>query len=222
MDKAGTLESRLAALRAASVERLPKLAALHRHLLAELTEAVVPGARAIGDQAPEIELPSGANDRPVRLSWMLDSGPVILSFYRGHWCPYSNVELSALVQAYRQIHALGGATLLYVGPETRQNAAKMRQKWDAPFPVLSDFDGRAMEAYGVAFDLPDSLREDYGQLGFPDLNPGTAWRLPIPATFLIDQLGVIQARHLDPDFSRRAEPADILAALRRIKPSIAA
>jgi peroxiredoxin len=221
MDNAETLESRLAALRNAGVERLPQLAALHERLFAELTEAVMPGARAIGDRAPEIELQSATGDRPVRLSWLLDSGPVILSFYRGHWCPYSNVQLSSLSQAYPQIQSLG-ASMLYVGPETHQNAAKMRAKWDAPFPVLYDDEGRAMDAFGVGFEMPDYLREDYASLGFPDLNPGTSWRLPIPATFLIDQLGVIRARHLDPDFSRRAEPADILAALRRIKPRLAA
>jgi peroxiredoxin len=221
MDRAETLESRLAALRAAGVERLPELVAWHERLFAELTEAVVPGARAIGDPAPEIELPTAADDRPVRLSWMLDSGPVILSFYRGHWCPYSNVELSALQQAHPQILEFG-AEVLYLGPETRQNAAKMRQKWDASFPVLYDAEGCAMDSYGVAFELPDYLRGDYALLGFPNLNPRTGWRLPIPATFLIDQLGVIRARHLDADFSRRAEPADIVAALRRIKPRIAA
>jgi peroxiredoxin len=206
MDRAKILESRLAVLRDAGAERLPQLAALHERLFAGLTEAVVPVARAIGDPAPEIELPSAGNDRPVRLSWMLDSGPVILSFYRGHWCPYSNVELSALQQTHAQIRDFG-AEVVYVGPETPRNAAKMRQKWDAPFPVLYDAEGCAMDAYGVAFELPDYLREDYALLGFPDLNPGTGWRLPIPATFLIDQLGVIRARHLDPDFSRRAEPA---------------
>jgi peroxiredoxin len=109
-----------------------------------------------------------------------------------------------------------------VGPETRQNAAKMRAKWDAPFPLLYDADGSAMDAFGVGFEMPDYLREDYSRLGLPGHNPGTGWRLPIPATFLVDQLGVIRARHVDPDFTRRAEPADIVAALRRLKPRIAA
>lgn len=88
--------------------------------------------------------------------------------------------------------------------------------------MLYDAEGCAMDAYGVAFELPDYLREDYALLGFPDLNPGAGWHLPIPATFLIDQLGAIRARHLDPDFSRRAEPADILTAVLRIKPRIGA
>jgi peroxiredoxin len=221
MDDSETLESRLAALRAASAARNPSVASLHERLFAELAETAVPRARNIGEQAPDIELRSASDDRPVRLSWMLDVGPVILSFYRGHWCPYSNVELSALVQAYPALRKQGGV-LLYVGPETRANAAKMRAKWESPFPVLYDADGSAMEAFGIAFEMPEYLREDYRHLGFPDVNPGTGWRLPIPATFLMDQLGVIRARHVDPDFTRRAEPADILTALKRVRRQVAA
>lgn len=216
-----TLESRLAALRIASAERNPQVAKLHERLAAELAETVVPGVLGLGDHAPDFELRSASDDRPMRLSWMLDTGPVIISFYLGHWCPYSNVELSSLVEAYPKVRKLGGVPL-YVGPETRANAAKMRAKWDSPFPVLYDTDGAAMEAFGIAFEMPEYLRDVYRQLGFPDLNPGTGWRLPIPATFLIDQMGVIRARHVDADFTRRAEPSGILAVLRRVKPRIAA
>ncbi len=221
MDKPETLESRLAALRAASAERLPHLAPLHERLFAELRENVVPGVRNIGDKAPEIQLESATGNRQVRLSWLLDSGPLIVSFYRGHWCPYSNVQLSALSQAFPEIQELG-ANILYVGPETRPNAAKMRAKWDAPFPVLCDTDGHVMDSFGVGFEMPEYLRDDYKSIGLPDLNPGTGWRLPIPATFFVDQLGVIRARNVDADFTRRAEPSDIVAVLKRLKPRSAA
>jgi peroxiredoxin len=216
-----TLESRLEALRTASAERNAPVAALHERLFAELAETVVPNVRDLGEQAPDFQLHSATDDKPIRLSWMLDVGPVILSFYRGFWCPYSNVELSALVQVYPQMRKLGGVPL-YVGPETRANASKMQAKWDSPIPLLYDAEGRAMDAMGVSFELPEYLREDYSHLGFPHLNPGTGWRLPIPATFLIDQLGVVRARHVDPDFTKRAEPADIIAALKRVRSRIAA
>ena len=216
-----TLESRLAALRAASVKRNPQVALLHERLIAELTESVVPGAPDLGDPAPDVELRSAGDDRPIRLSWMLDVGPVIISFYRGHWCPYSNVQLSELARRYPEFRKLGGMPL-YVGPETRRNSAKMRAKWNSPIPVLCDADGRAMDAFRIAYEMPEYLRDDYRELGFPDWNPGTGWRLPIPATFLIDQLGVIRARHVDPDFTRRAEPVDILAALKRVGSRMAA
>ena len=216
-----TLELRLAALREATAERNPFVTELHERLFAELAESVVPNVRKVGDQAPDFELRSAADDRPMRLSWLLDVGPVLISFYRGFWCPYSNVELSELVQAYPQIRKLGGVPL-YVGPETRMNAAKMRAKWNSPFPVLYDADGHAMDAFGTSFEMPDYLHDDYRQIGLPNLNPGTGWRLPIPATFLIDQMGVIRARHVDADFTRRAEPIDILAALKRVRSRIAA
>jgi peroxiredoxin len=214
-----TLESRLAALREASAKRNPLVAEMHARMFAELAESAVPNVRNMGDQAPDFELRSAADDRPIRLSWMLDAGPVLLSFYCGFWCPYSNVELSGLVEAYPQIRKVGGVPL-YVGPETRANAAKMRAKWNSPFPVLYDADGRVMDAFGVSFEMPAYLRDDYRQLGFPDINPGTGWRLPIPATFLIDQLGVIRARHMDADFTRRAEPGDIVAAIKRLRSRI--
>lgn len=216
-----TLESRLAALRDTSAERSPQLAELHKRLFVELAESVIPSVRDLGDQAPDFELRSATEDRPARLSWMLDAGPVIISFYRGHWCPYSNVELSSLVQFYPQIRKLGGVPL-YIGPETRANATKMRAKWNSPISVLYDTDGHAMDALGVGFEMPEYLHDDYHKLGFPDLNPGTGWRLPIPATFLIDQLGVIRARHVNADFTRRAEPTDILAALKRVRSRITA
>jgi peroxiredoxin len=126
-----------------------------------------------------------------------------------------------MAQEYPRIRKLGGVPL-FVGPETRTNAAKMRAKWDSPFPVLCDTDGRAMDGFRISFEMPEYLREDYRQLGFPDINPGTGWRLPIPATFVVDQLGVIRARHVDPDFTRRAEPTDIVTAVRRVNSRVAA
>jgi peroxiredoxin len=221
MPEQETLESRLAALRSASAERNPQTARLHKRLIAELAGWIVPEVRQVGDQAPDFELRSAADDKPIRLSWMLDVGPVIISFYRGFWCPYSNVQLAELARAYAEIRGLG-AVPLFVGPETRANAAKMRAKWESPVPVLYDSDGRTMDAFRVAYEMPEYLRDDYRQLGFPNLNPGTGWRLPVPATFLIDQLGVIRARHVDADFTRRAEPADIIAALKRLRSRIAA
>jgi hypothetical protein len=70
--------------------------------------------------------------------------------------------------------------------------------------------------------VPDYLREDYGRLGFPDLNPATAWRLPVTATYIVDRLGVIRGAHVDPDYTRRLEIGQILATLQRIRPRVAA
>lgn len=210
-----TLESRLAVLRNTSEQRLPQLAELNQRLFSDLRATVVPIAAEVGDAAPEIELPSALTGRPVRLSWLLDAGPVVLAFYRGHWCPYSQVQLQGLQQAYGAIRALG-AELVFVGPETLESTARVIEKFGGAVPLLADTEGAAMDAYRVAYTMPAYLRAEYEPIGFPGLNPDTAWRLPITATFLIDQLGVIRARHLDPDYTRRMEPADIVACLRRM------
>ena len=83
--------------------------------------------------------------------------------------------------------------------------------------MLSDIDGAAMDAYGISFDLPESLRGMYSRLGFPDRNPGTGWRLPVPATFVIDGGGVIRSRHCLADYRYRMEPRDIVAAVEGVR-----
>lgn len=73
-----------------------------------------------------------------------------------------------------------------------------------------------MDAYGISFDLPESLRGMYSRMGFPDRNPGTGWKLPVPATFVIDQSGVIRSRHCLSDYRYRMEPRDIIEAVREL------
>jgi peroxiredoxin len=157
----------------------------------------------------------------IRLSWVLDEQPAVICFYRGHWDPYSNVHLHAVQQAYAEIRSLG-AEVFFVGPETRESARKMRDKWQTDMPVLYDTDGRVMDAFGISYEVPEYLRKDYSHLGFPDLNPGTGWRLPLAATFVIDQLDVIRLAHADPDYTRRLEIEEIVATVRRVRPSVAA
>ncbi len=79
--------------------------------------------------------------------------------------------------------------------------------------MLNDREGAVMDAYGVSFDLPERLRPAYRGLGFPDRNPETGWRLPVPATFVIDRGGVIRSRHCLADYRYRMEPRDVVAAV---------
>ena len=210
-----TLESRLATLREAASRELPRLADLNERLFRELAVAIVPGVVDVGDRAPEIELPSAVTGRPARLSWLLDDGPAVVVFHRGRWCPYSNVHLHGLREAYDEIRALG-AEVLFVGPDTVADARRMTEQWGSRVPVLADVQGKAMEDYGVAYTIPDFLRPGFEPLGFPMANPDTGWRLPIPATFIVDRLGVIRARHVNPDYTRRMEPAEIVVKLRNV------
>ena len=126
------------------------------------------------------------------------------------------MELQVLQQAYPAIQALGAQVFL-VGPETREDALKLMDKQKATIPLLYDLDGSVMEAYKLAFTIPDYLKAGYKMFGgFPDANPDTGWRIPVPATYVIDQASVIRGRHVNADYTRRMEPAEIIAVLKEI------
>ncbi len=83
--------------------------------------------------------------------------------------------------------------------------------------MLSDSDGAVMDAYGISFELPERLKAGYTRMGFPDRNPATGWRLPTPATFVVDTGGVIRSRHCLSDYRYRMEPRDIIEAVEALR-----
>ena len=97
------------------------------------------------------------------------------------------------------------------------DARKLLGKNETDIPVLTDSNGRAMDAYGISFELPERLKGAYTRLGFPDRNPVTGWWLPVPATFVIDSGGVIRSRHCLADYRYRMEPRDIVAAVEALR-----
>ena len=169
-------------------------------------------ARA-GDLAPDFTL-TDQNGAAVALSGLLKDGPVVLSFYRGGWCPYCNLELRALQARLADFRRLG-ARLIAVSPESPDGTVSTSEKNALTFPVLSDHGSRVARAFGVAFDLADELRPIYARFGhaLPDVNDHDSWTLPVPATFLIDVDGAIALAFVDVDYRSRLEPADIVAAL---------
>ena len=174
-------------------------------------------AKTIGDAAPDFTLPN-AIGRPVSLSGLLARGPVVLSFYRGGWCPFCSLELQALQAIQPEIQSLG-ATLVGISPETPDNSLSTKQKQQLTFEVLSDQGNRVARDYGLLFQIYDEMRPLYLEWGFdlPAVNGDDSWEIPVPATYVIDPGGVIRAGHVDKDYTRRMEPADILAALHTIQ-----
>lgn len=211
-----TLETELERMRAAAAARAtPERAALQAEAIAEIERLVAGKALPTGARAPDFTLRSASDDREVTLSSLLRSGPVVVSFYRGQWCPYCNVELRAVEERYAEIKALG-AEVVFIGPETRENAAKMIEKTESTVPVLYDVDGDVMDAYGLTFEVPEWLRPAYERFGFPEVNGATGWKLPIPATYVIGPDRVVAARFANADYRYRMEPEDIIAAVRTI------
>ena len=170
-------------------------------------------ARTVGDAAPVFTLPN-AIGRPVSLSNLLGRGPVVLSFYRGGWCPFCSLELQALQAILPEIQSLG-ATLVGISPETPDNSLSTKQKQQLTFEILSDQGNQVARDYGLLFSVYEEMRPLYLEWGFdlPAVNGDDSWEIPVPATYVIDSGGVIRAGHVDKDYTRRMEPAEILAAL---------
>ena len=165
---------------------------------------------------PPFLLP-GSNGRLVSLDELLQSGPAVISFNRGHWCEYCAIELSALSQALNALEA-EGANVVSIMPETRAFVAEAVAACGGKFEILSDIDnGYALEM-GLVIWLGDRVRDIYLAHGLhlERYQQSASWFLPIPATFVVDQAGIIAARYVDPDFRRRMEINDIIEIVARL------
>ncbi|MEO1497475.1 MAG: peroxiredoxin-like family protein [Planctomycetota bacterium] len=169
-------------------------------------------AKQVGDAAPQGEL-IDADGQAVPFASLWADGPVVVSFYRGGWCPYCNLQLRSLQASLSQIEG-AGAKLVAVTPEQPQKAAETTTKNDLAFQVLSDNDNRLAKALGIAFTLPDAIRPIYQQrIGLAEYNGNENDELPLAATYVIDASGVIRWAYLESDYKQRAEPSEILAAV---------
>jgi len=156
----------------------------------------------------------------VRLADLLERGPVVLTFYRGAWCPYCNLTLRAYQAALPAITALG-ATLVAVSPQTPDNSLTTVEKKELTFPVLSDAANVVARQYGLVVSLSEDVRPLYTAIGsaLPAYNGDQSWELPMAGTFVIARDGTARLAFVDPDYTHRLEPAEIVAALRDLKAS---
>ena len=188
-------------------------------LLAKATEDLMKSGQAeraihTGQKAPDFVLPD-ANGRSTRLSDLLRKGPVILTFYRGGWCPYCNLQLASYQSHLAEIRARG-AELVAVSPQVPEYTLSTVEKDALTFPVLSDAGGGVARAYGLLFQVPDDVVAVYRTFGI-DLekhNGNTRHELPIPGTYLIGRDGTVLLSHVDADYKKRMPIEALLAALK--------
>ena len=166
-----------------------------------------------GDRAPAFML-NDPEGRPVSSADLLAQGPLVVSFYRGVWCPYCNMELQALQAALPQFRA-AGASLVAISPQKAANSRKSARENGLDFPILSDPGNTAADAFGLRFALPDYLVDLYKALknDLPAFNGDDSWTLPMPGRFVVAPDGVIAYAEVNPDYTRRPEPADMLPVL---------
>lgn len=176
---------------------------------------VVQNALQVGDTALNFTL-SNAFGKKVTLYDELKNGPVILMWYRGGWCPYCNVALHYMQEALPEFKKYG-ANLIAVTPEVPDKSISTKEKNELQFEVLSDLNNHVARAYKVVFKLTNEVAEIYqNNFGLSDYNGNTDGELPLAATYIIDQNGVIRYAFLDADYRNRAEPQDLIDFLKEM------
>ncbi len=175
-----------------------------------------------GDRAPAFTLPD-ADGATVSSTDLLTRGPLALTFYRGVWCPYCNLDLQAIEAAAHDIRGFG-ASLVGISPQTPANSRRSQRENKLSFPILSDHAGMVANLFGLRFRLPDYLIAIYKQFGvdLPVHNGEPSWTLPMPARYIIGRDGTIAYAEVNPDYTRRPDPEELLPVLRRLKSARAA
>lgn len=170
----------------------------------------------VGDIIPNFILPN-ALGQPVELQKLLANGPVVISFFRGSWCRFCNLELAALEQALPAIQTLG-ASLIAISPQTSHHTISTVEKHELTYEVLSDRSNHIALQFGIVFQIPESLRPTFLEQGYalPRYNGDESFKLPIPATFLADQNGRVIYAFIDPDYTKRLDHIEIVSILRKI------
>ena len=213
-----TLSKQLEEYRAGWMQRVPadRRAIMERHIQ-YLTEAgFARRSKQVGDQAPAIILPD-AQGKTFDIATLLVKGPAVVTFYRGGWCPYCNLELKAYQKALPRIVA-AGASLVAISPEKSDNTVSTAEKNALTFPVLSDVGQSVGKAFGIVYTFTDELRVAYdgfnldipAKNGMPD-----DWSLPLSATYVIGVDGVILFADIGVDYRDRADPLEVLDILER-------
>ena len=178
-------------------------------------DAVV-GALRPGDAAPDFTLPA-AGGGTVQLSALLENGPVVLTWYRGGWCPYCTRQLAGYSRAIDQFTA-AGATVVALGPELQSYAEDTKQEFDGQFPVLIDRDLAVAQKYGLRYTLPAATFARYEKFGeLSSRNGSSDGVLPLSATYVIAPDGTIAWAYIKAEYKSRASVDDLLAAIDAIE-----
>ncbi|MCA8406007.1 AhpC/TSA family protein [Burkholderia cenocepacia] len=168
-----------------------------------------------GDRAPSFKL-KDQDGNDVSSAALLVKGPLVVTFYRGVWCPYCNIELQAINEVLPEIRSYG-ANVVAISPQTPVNSRKSVRTNELGFPVLSDVNGQTGADFGLRFALPDYLVELYKNLknDLPAFNNDPSWTLPMPARYVIGQNGIVLYSEVNPDYTRRPDPSDMFPVLEK-------
>jgi len=207
-------------LKAAAAERLPPdvLDVFARSIQNFLDQGIPTNSVKVGDVLERFTL-EDATGNPVSLDQLVESGPAVVVFYRGGWCPYCNLALRTYQQELLpQLNAFG-ARLVAISPQSPDESLSTQEKAALEFTVLSDPGARLADQIGIAFDQADEVLAAQHNLGLDltKVNAEGAVRLPRPTVLIVDRDHVVRFVDVQPDYTARTEVADIIAALNELK-----
>jgi peroxiredoxin len=166
----------------------------------------------VGSVAPEFGL-RDANNRLVRSADLLALGPLVVKFFRGRWCPYCMTELETWRDQYDRLRERG-VLVVAISPQIQRQSDFMATQHALPFPILTDANNAVAERFGLAYTVPEYFREYYLSIlvNIPFVNGEPSWRLPLPATYVLDRAGVVVFAEAHADFRVRPEPEEAIEA----------
>jgi peroxiredoxin len=211
----GSMAERLDVFADATRKLHPSTAAIVDRLVARLKQNDAgKDAPDHGDAMPPFVLPDETG-RLVSLKDLLAQGPAVVTFHRGHWCPYCRISISTLVKAQPRVEALG-ARMVAIVPDRAQFASELRDDCNVKFPILSDMDNGYAMSLNLAIWVGAEMQEYMSKIGrmLPQYQGNDSWMLPIPATFVVGKDGRIKARFVDPDYRKRMTIEELISALK--------
>jgi peroxiredoxin len=218
MSASDSLAGQIAALQA---EMIPNIPQDTLSTMMSATQTLADSRQAekalnVGDVCPDFEL-GNAHGVKVRLSEQLKSGPAVISFYRGAWCPYCNLEIHALknnLDTFRQ----HGADLIAISPQVPDKSLPQVNDLDLEFEVLSDIGNEIAKQFGLVFTVSPELRPIYDTFGIDiaDHNGDNNFEIPMPATYIVDSGRKIRFGFVSADYTQRLEPSIIIEELQKL------
>ncbi|MFT6961100.1 MAG: peroxiredoxin [Flammeovirgaceae bacterium] len=206
----------LKAKKEASAKKIPvEKRAIMANSINQLVEnGLAKGALNVGDQMMDFTLPN-ALGKNVSFAERVQKGKVVISFYRGGWCPYCNMELRALQEILPEIESLN-SSLMAISPEVPDESLNTSEKNELSFDVLSDIDNKLAKEIGLVFQMPADLREVYQtfNIDVSKHNGNEDYELPLSATYVVNQNGIIEYAFGSEDYTERADPQEILKSLK--------
>ena len=174
------------------------------------------GVIKVGSKITDFVLENQNNDK-VRLSDLYKDKPLVITFYRGVWCPYCNIDLEMLNEINPELKDKG-VNLVAISPELPKYSRTIVKKENLSFDILFDAENKAAEHFGLKWAFQKDLKELYIQFGLDmeKLNGDDSWTLPMPGRFLIDTDGVVQYAEAAADYTKRPNPDNLFEAIDKL------